>query len=288
MTVNEKAYAKINLYLDIVGRLPGGFHALETVMQTVTLCDSLSLTAEPAPTPSVTLSATGDFYVPAGKENLAVRAALLYMERALCPMKVSISLVKRIPVGGGLAGGSSDAAAVLRALNRINRRRFTTEKLLALAEELGSDVPFCLLGHTCLCRGRGEIMEKLPPPPPFYAVLYTGGEYVSTPASFASLDEAYGGFADGGPHSNLPAFLDAMGSCDLHRLAEKAYNIFEEPVLEKCPKAKAALLSLRQSGALTAMMSGSGSTVFGIFEDGAAAERACASLGEKAVLVTPI
>ncbi len=288
MTVNERAYAKINLYLDIVGRLPHGFHALETVMQTVSLYDSVRVTATPSDVASVTLTASGDFSVPCGKENLACRAAYLFMERGLCPMKVHITLKKRIPVGAGLAGGSSDAAAVLRALNRIRKGLFTTERLLSFCEELGSDVPFCLLGHTRLCRGRGERMEKLPSPPPFFAVLVTGGEYVRTPASFARLDTLYGDFAVEEKHGDLAGFLSALSSGDLAAMAASTYNIFEEPVLSDCPRARGALTALSKGGALCARMSGSGSAVFGIFDSEAAAERAREALGMGACLVQPI
>ncbi len=288
MTVKEKAYAKINLYLDVVGRLPHGFHAIETVMQTVSLYDSVTVTATPSDTPSVTLTASGDFTVPTGKDNLVCRAAYLYMERALCPMRVSVSLVKRIPVGAGLAGGSSDAAAVLRAMNRINDRFFTTERLLSLCEELGSDVPFCLLGHTRLCLGRGEKMEKLSPPPAFFAVLSTNGEYVSTPASFAKLDALYGDFSGGEKHGDLGGFLSSLETGDLLAMAASTYNIFETPVLDACPRAKQAFLCLRESGALAVRMSGSGSAVFGLFDTVGAAERAGAALGAGACIVQPV
>lgn len=288
MTVKEKAYAKINLYLDIVGRLPHGFHAIETVMQTVSLYDGVTVTAIPSDIPSVTLTASGDFAVPTGKENLACRAAYLYMERAHCPMQVHISLVKRIPVGAGLAGGSSDAAAVLRALNRIQNGFFSTEGLLMLCEELGSDVPFCLLGHTSLCRGRGEKMERLSSPPPFFAVLSTNGEYVSTPTSFARMDALYGDFLREEKHGNLQGFLAALSSGDLFALTASTYNIFEDPVLDACPRAKRALLSLTERGALCARMSGSGSAVFGIFDSEEAAKRAKAALGDGADIVQPV
>lgn len=288
MTVKEKAYAKINLYLDIVGRLPHGFHAIETVMQTVSLYDDVTVTATPSQSPSVTLTATGDFFVPTGKENLACRAAYLYMERAERPMRVCIALHKRIPVGAGLAGGSSDAAAVLRALNRIQNGFFAAERLLALCEELGSDVPFCLLGHTCLCRGRGEKMKKLSPPPPFFAVLFTGGEYVSTPASFSKLDTLYKDFSGEEKHGDLSGFLSTLASGDLRAMAEATFNLFEEGVLDACPRAKAAFQCLSENGALAVRMSGSGSAVFGLFDTLAVAERAREALGEGACVVQPV
>ncbi len=288
MTVKEKAYAKINLYLDVVGRLPNGFHAIETVMQTVSLCDEVTVTATPSDTPSVTLTVSGDFSVPTGKENLACRAAYLYMERAACPMRVSVSLVKRIPVGAGLAGGSSDAAAVLRAMNRINNGFFSTEVLLSLCEELGSDVPFCLVGQTRLCCGRGEKMKKLSPPPPFFATLFTGGESVSTPASFSKLDTLYGGFEEEEKHGDLPSFLTALASGDLSAMASSAYNIFENSVLSDCPLAKEALLTLGKNGALVARMSGSGSAVFGIFDTEEGAKNAAKRLGKHACTVQPL
>lgn len=288
MTVKEKAYAKINLYLDVVGRLPNGFHALETVMQAVSLYDELTVTAEPFDTPSVTLTVSGDFSVPAGADNLACRAACLYMERAARPMRVSISLVKRIPVGAGLAGGSSDAAAVLRAMNRLNNDLLSNEELLLLCEALGSDVPFCFVGQTHLCLGRGEKMQKLSPPPPFFAVLFTGGEAVSTPVSFSKLDTLYGGFEAEERHGDLPSFLHALSSGDLLAMASSTYNIFEHSVLSDCPLAKEALLTLRECGALVARMSGSGSAIFAVFATEAKAKRAAKRLGDRACVVRPI
>ncbi len=288
MTVQEKAYAKINLYLDIVGRLPRGFHALETVMQTVSLYDDITVCAEPSEVPTVSLAASGDFSVPDGQDNLACRAAYLYMERAHCPMRVSLSLVKRIPVGAGLAGGSSDAAAVLRAMNRINNGFFSSEELLFLCEELGSDVPFCFVGHTCLCRGRGENMEKLSPPPSFFAVLFTGGEYVSTPAAFSKLDALCGDFSTDEAHGDLSAFLQALSSGELSAVASSTYNIFEQAVLPECPMANAALLALKESGALVARMSGSGSAVFGLFDCEERAKKGAEALGSAARVVRPL
>ena len=266
MRVYERAYAKINLYLDVTGRREDGFHTLRSVMQTVGLYDAVAVEAVPAAAPSVTLSVRGRYRVPVGPTNLASRAASLFMEEGGCPMRVRISLDKHIPVAAGLAGGSADAAAVLRALNRVTGNRMTGARLLELAATLGSDVPFCLLGHTRLCEGRGEIMQVLPPCPTLPIVIAPAPEWVSTPAAFAALDGLYENFTSGGEHGDLPGMIDALCAKNRDDVITKLYNIFEGAVLPTCPGASANREKLLALGARAVLMSGSGPTVFGVFD----------------------
>ena len=272
--VYERAYAKINLYLDVTERGEDGFHTLRSVMQTVGLYDAVSVEAVPASAPSVSLSVKGRYRVPVGEGNLCHRAALAYMEAAASPMRVHIYLDKHIPVAAGLGGGSADAAAVLRALNRITGHRLAAPRLLAVAASLGSDVPFCLLGHTRLCEGRGESMQVLTPCPRIPTVIAPSLERVSTPAAYAALDAAYGGFAAPAEHGDLSAMLASLSERSAPGVASALYNIFESVILPTCPMAAEQRDRLLSLGATGAMMSGSGPTVFAFFPDD---ERAAAA-----------
>ena len=283
MNVYERAYAKINLYLDVTGRTDDGFHALRSVMQTVGLYDAVSVEAVPSAEPSVSISLRGRYRVPVGEGNLCHRAALAYMEVAALPMRVHISLDKHIPVAAGLGGGSADAAAVLRALNRLTRRRLAAERLLAVAASLGSDVPFCLLGHTRLCEGRGERMQVLTPCPMLPTVIVPSPERVSTPAAYAALDHAFGGFADAREHGDLAAMLRALANRDPSAVTRALYNIFEPVVLSGCPQAAEHRERLLALGARAVLMSGSGPTLLGFFDSEEEAAAAASSLGPRAV-----
>ena len=168
-TVSEKAYAKLNISLDVTAKRDDGYHDMLMIMQTVSLCDELTITPEKS---GVVHAVTGLPYVPGDKRNLAVRAALKFLELVGDEGRgMKIAIRKNIPVGAGMAGGSADAAAVLRALNRAYGGPLTPEQLCAAGETVGSDVAFCLRGGTYLASGRGEILTPLPPLPPCRFVI---------------------------------------------------------------------------------------------------------------------
>lgn len=273
-TAKERAYAKLNLFLDVCGKRADGYHEIRSVMHTVSLADLLTVTVAPASRSSVTLRAHGTAYVPTDDGNLACRAANLFLSRLGTPAAVRILLEKRIPVGAGLAGGSSDAAATLRVLNRLFGRPFSASALLSMAAQLGSDVPFCLLGKSALCEGRGEVLTPISISPRAFVVV-TSGEYVSTPAAYTALDRLYSDFDGSVPaegaraYSALTAALAGEGE-----LAAGLYNIFESAVLPQIPRAVAWKARLAALGAQGTLMSGSGSAVFGIFPDISRAEAA--------------
>ena len=283
MKVFERAYAKINLYLDVTGRDGEGYHTLRSVMQTVGLYDAVTVEATPAAEPAVSMTVRGPYRVPVGEGNLAYRAAMLYMREAAAPMRVRIQLDKHIPVAAGLGGGSADAAAVLRAMRRVTGGRLGMSRLLALAATLGSDVPFCLLGHTRLCEGRGERMQVLTPCRTMPLVIAPSPERVSTPAAYAALDGAFGDFATPAEHGDLSTMLHSLAACDAHATASAFYNIFEDVVLPTCPIASENRARLLALGARRALMSGSGPTVFAVFDTEEAAETAARTLGNRAV-----
>ena len=288
MRIYERANAKINLYLDVTGIADNGFHTLRSVMQTVGLYDGITVDTLPAAVPSVSVSVRGRYRVPVGEGNLAYRAAMLYMEAAAVPMRVHIRLEKHIPVAAGLGGGSADAAAVLRAMNRAAGRRLSVPRLLELAAQLGSDVPFCLVGHTRLCEGRGERMQPLAPCPPLPIVILPSPERVSTPAAYGALDAAFGGFTPPSEHADLSAISAALAAGDAAGVCASLYNIFEGVILPTVPIAAENRTRLLSLGARAAMMSGSGPTVFGIFDTAEAAAAAAAALGNTAVATVTV
>lgn len=280
--VKEKAYAKINLHLDVVKKRDDGFHEIKTVMHSVSLYDSITVIVSPSREISINLSVDGAGFLPTDSKNLAYRAAKLFLERLGATASIEIKLVKRIPISAGLAGGSSDAAAALRALNKLYKRPFTTKALMKMGAELGSDVPYCIVGRTALCEGRGERITSLNCSLSLNVVIASAGEHVSTPEAYGDLDNEYNNFIEydislGNKH--LGALMDNLNGNE--RLSGELYNVFEETVFKKCPKSKKLKEEILSLGASVAMMSGSGPSVFGIFETEEEAKLVKAKLIEK-------
>ena len=275
-SVKEKAYAKINLTLDVTSRREDGFHDVLTVMHTLSLCDELTVTVSPSRTPTVSLELSCEHRLPTDDRNIAVKAAKLYQSRAGITDSVAITLAKRIPVAAGLAGGSTDAAATLRALNRIYGKRLSDKMLLSLAAELGSDVPFCLIGGTALCRGRGERIDRLPDLRNLSVVVaIADGEHVSTPDAYTALDKMYSNFDGSIPTVGAERTASLIESIKTGRLdTASLYNVFEDAILPACPGAAAIKEKMLELGATASLMSGSGPSVFGIFDSDDAAKSA--------------
>lgn len=260
-SVQEKAYAKLNISLDVTGRRDDGYHEMLMVMQTVSLCDDVSVTLNG----SGRISAGTNFsFIPGDERNLAVKAALRFLEAVgKNGQGMHIELRKRVPVGAGMAGGSSDAAAVLRALNRLYGEPLRGEELEAVAFGVGSDVPFCVRGGTALARGRGEQLTPLPAMPDCRFVVCKPEFSVSTPELFRKLDQ-----------SNLRCHPDTAGICDalekgdLRQICRRMYNVFED-VDDRRLRTVAEIRSvLLDSGALGAIMTGTGSAVYGVYAPG--------------------
>ena len=276
MTVIEKAYAKINLMLDVVGKRPDGYHDLVTVMQSVSLCDTLTVSRRE----DMALHVRADAGLPTDEENLAVRAIHAYFKESGAPFGVSLVLKKQIPMQAGLGGGSSDAAAMLRALNRLDGDRFSPERLCEIGATIGADVPFCVMGGTRVCRGIGEQMQPIKNRLQAYAVVAMAGEGISTPRAFADLDERYGDFALPAKQAKerLPLLQQALEEGDLPKAAPLLYNRFEELVAAQRPAVGQLLDALRAHGAIAARMSGSGPAVFGLFSQQGEAHAAAEAL----------
>lgn len=271
-------YAKINLHLDVLGIMENGYHAVETVMQTVSLCDDVTLS----------LTEKDGFFlrcniqeIPTDSRNLAIRAAQLFCEATGVSKCLDIEIQKRIPMAAGMAGGSADAAAVLVGMNRLYGELLSTEELCVLGARLGADVPFCIVGGTAYADGKGDVLHPFPSMPDCSLVIACAGEGVSTPWAYGILDEQYDHFTDWTAHGNLDALKCAMQEKNLRGVVKNMYNIFEKPVLARRPVGAQIREILENSGALGAMMSGSGPSVFGIFENEACAQNAMCALLER-------
>ena len=277
--MRERAYAKINLFLDVLRKREDGFHDIKTVMQTVTLYDNVDVFAERADKTEITVNVPGTT-LPCDRGNLAYRAADLYLQAADISANVHISIDKHIPVAAGLAGGSADAAATLRALNAIFSL-LSQEKLLDIALMLGSDVPFCLVGGTRLCEGRGERMSVLRTPAA-HLVIAIGDERISTPAAFARLDERFSSF-DGSVTTGGEDILDKLlAGIDVGEIRyDGLLNVFEIGVDENSKSVSKIKAEMICAGAKAAMMSGSGPSVVGFFVDKASALEAQKKIASK-------
>lgn len=264
------APAKLNLSLDVLGKRPDGFHDLRMVMLSCTLADEVT----------VETAAAGDFgaytnrtYIPTGDKNVAVKAARAYYAALGREGGAHIKITKRIPVCAGLGGGSSDAAAVLRALNELNGGALPEADMYAAAMEAGSDVPYCLMGGTALAEGRGELLRALPALPRTHVVICMPHFSCSTPELFGRIDARRSRC-----HPDTDGILSALERGDVRGVAQRMFNVFEDVLDTRASRAVNAIkLLLLECGALGAAMSGSGSAVFGLFPDEASARSAADS-----------
>lgn len=264
------APAKVNLALDILGTRPDGYHDMRIVMQTISLCDTVTVKETAA---GFELRTGGDF-IPAGKKTLEQRAAEVFFETIGQPMPgLRVTLEKVTPAYAGLGGGSADVAALLRILRDTYAPDMPTEELERIGFAVGSDMPFCIHGGTCLAEGRGEVLTDLPPLPDCWLVLCKPDFGIPTPALFARVD---GGELTCRP--DIDGMMTALQAGDLEGIAKRLGNVFEEVLPEEYQEVFAIKVRLLELGALNAAMSGSGPTVFGIFREKEAAGRAAEAL----------
>ena len=271
MIIEEKAYAKINISLDVTGRRADGYHDMVMIMQTVSLCDELTLSIEDGEGVSARSNLR---FIPGDERNLAVKADMKYLEAVGERDKgVSIDIRKNIPVGAGMGGGSADAAAVLRGMNRAFAGRLREEELISLASDTGSDVAFCLVGGTMLATGRGEKLSPLPPVPPCYIAVCKPNFSISTPELFKKLDSVH---LKG--HPDTAGLISALEKGSLPELCRRMYNVFEDVGDRRMRTVSQIKGQLLDHGALGAVMTGTGSAVFGVFHDRKQAETACGEM----------
>ena len=276
MHCTQKAFAKINLSLDVVGRRADGYHELVSVMQSISLCDTLRF--EKKGGDGMSFSANCD--LPADENNLIFRAAKAYFAAANTRFGLHVMLDKKIPMKAGLGGGSADAAATLRALNELDGNRFSATELCEIGAGVGADVPFCVLGGTRLCRGIGEKMQEIPNALRPFVVIVMGAQGISTPQAFADIDKKCGDFngALAAAEKSHQAIVDCLKSGKIDTVSRVIYNLFEEVILPIRPCVAEIKRALLDAGAYAAQMSGSGPSVFGLFESELPAKKAAARL----------
>jgi len=266
----REAPAKVNLTLDILGRRPDGYHDMRMVMQTISLCDTVSL----AETEGGFCLKGMEGLIPEGKKTLEQRAAEAFFEAAGRPMPgLEVTLEKRTPAYAGLGGGSADVAALLRLLRELYCPELSTEALERIGFQVGSDMPFCVRGGTALAEGRGERLTDLPPLPACWFVLCKPEFGIPTPELFARVD---GGELTRRPDTD--GMLRALEKQDLEGVAARLFNVFEAVLPQQYHEVFAIKAKLLELGAMNVAMSGSGPTVFAIFDRQEKAERAFEAL----------
>lgn len=270
-TICETAYAKVNLTLDVLGKRADGYHDLKSVMQTVSISDDIEIDVGTGKPWTLKCDAEG---IPCDERNLAWKAAKLFCDTlGKDPDGLEIRIVKRIPSQAGMGGGSSDAAAVLRALNDYYGKPLYIMELADLGAGVGSDVPFCVVGGTIMCEGRGEKLRKLPDMPQCIFVACKPEFSISTPVLYRKLDEAAIDI-----HPDNDAMEQALADGDLGRIADLIYNVFDPVVSAEYPVVDAVKEVFTRYGAVGGQMTGSGSVTFAIVPDMKTAEKICEEL----------
>ncbi len=267
-----KALAKINLGLDVLRRREDGYHEVRMIMQTVHIFDQLQLEKKQDTGISVR---TNLYYLPENENNLVYKAAKLLWDEFGLPGGISIQLKKYIPVAAGMAGGSSDAAAVLFGMNRMYDLGLSMEELMQRGVKIGADVPYCIMRGTALAEGIGEVLSPLPPMPPCTILVAKPGIGVSTRFVFENLKAN-----ELESHPDIDGMLDALKNQDLKALAGHMTlgNVLETVTIPAYPVIRKLKDAMIRGGALATLMSGSGPTVFGIFDSRQAAKRAYGAL----------
>ena len=252
-----KAPAKINLSLDVLHKRLDGYHEVEMVMTTIDLADRIEMSLLDKDTIKIN---SQNRFVPDDQRNLAYQAARLLKERFNVKKGVSITIEKTIPVAAGLAGGSSDAAATLRGLNKLWQLGLSIDELATLGSEIGSDVSFCVYGGTALATGRGEVIQQLPAPPTCWVVLAKPFIGVSTAEIYRRLQ------IDGIHHPDTKEMVRAIEEKDFKRVCNHVGNVLEEVTLDLHPEVALIKDQMKRFGADAVLMSGSGPTVFSLVE----------------------
>lgn len=271
--IKLKALGKINLGLDVLGRRPNGYHDVRMVMQTVYLYDQILL--EKTDKEGISLK-TNLFYLPVNENNLAYRAAKMLIDEFAIKEGVHISLEKHIPVAAGMAGGSSNAAAVLYGMNRLFQLGLTDQELMERGVKLGADVPYCIMRGTVLAEGIGEELTPLPAMPKCHVLLAKPPVSVSTQKVYEKLDAQ-----EVTKHPDIDGILLGLQTGDLKKITSSMGNVLENVTITEYPQIERIKDVMKEEGALNAMMSGSGPTVFGIYDDKILARRAAARIREE-------
>lgn len=284
--IQLKALAKINLGLDVLRRREDGYHEVKMIMQTVGLHDDLEI--RKTKTPGIQVK-TNLYYLPTNENNLVYKAAKLLMDEFQIQDGVSIQLKKRIPVAAGMAGGSSDGAAVLWGINQMYGLGLSMQALMERGVRLGADVPYCIQRGTALAEGIGEKLSVLPPMPKCTILIAKPGISVSTKFVYENL---HANDLKPEQHPDVDSMIEAMRQKDLGLLCSRMGNVLETVTIPAYPVINEIKRTMMDNGAIGSMMSGSGPTVFGIFDSPAAAKQAvkavrAAKLAKQIFLTTP-
>ena len=262
-TYEKKAYGKINLYLDVLNKRDDGYHNIRSVMQTVSLYDTITLEVLPSDSTAIEISCSDDG-IKCDKSNLVYKAADAFLKKhgGECGI-YRFHIEKSIPVSAGMAGGSSDAAAALRLMNEAHGNPLTDSELCHIGTKIGADVPFCLTGGTCICEEIGERLTRLPTFSDFYRISAIGHSSVSTPVAFSLLDEKFG--TECTDSADIADMINYIKGKNLDGVCSALYNKFEKVIFDTNPDSKTIKELLLKYGAKGALMSGSGPSVFGFF-----------------------
>lgn len=254
-----KAYGKINLGLDVIRKRPDGYHDLDMVMQMVDVYDDVILTQIEG---TEIVVRTDTAVLSNGTDNLAYMAARMLMDEFGITQGLEITIKKRIPIAGGMAGGSSDCAATLKGVNQMFDLGLSKEELMERGVRLGADVPYCILGGTAIARGIGEILTPLPTPPECHVIIAKPPVSVSTAFVYGNIrpDKIE-------RRPDIEAMVSAIKTQDLYKLAESLYNVMEDITVPQYPIIQEIKTVMLDNGALNSIMSGSGPTVFGLYDD---------------------
>lgn len=273
--VSEKAYAKINLSLDVIRRRPDGYHEVKMIMQTVGICDTITISK--ADDKGISLK-VGAAPLPCDKSNLVYKAAEMVMQQFDIREGVEITLDKNIPIAAGMAGGSSDAAAVFRGMNRLFGLGMSLSEMQKLGVKIGADIPYCVMGGTALSEGIGEILSPLSAPPKVYLLIAKPDIDVSTKFVYENLHANTLSY-----HPDVDGMVQALESGDLKGITDRMGNVLETVTEKAYPVIGEIKKLMKAEGAENALMSGSGPTVFGIYRKKDVAEKACAVLQKQKI-----
>ncbi|MCI6018001.1 MAG: 4-(cytidine 5'-diphospho)-2-C-methyl-D-erythritol kinase [Clostridiales bacterium] len=257
--IQLKAMAKINLGLDVIGKREDGYHELRMVMQMINLYDKISITVSREPGIRLTTNLP---FLPVNENNIVCKAAKLIIDEFHLDKGVDIILEKHIPVAAGMAGGSSDGACVLYGMNKLFGLGLSKKELMTRGVRLGADVPYCILRTTALSEGIGEILTTLPPMPKCHILVAKPGISVSTKAVFGKLN-----VNDIRHHPDIDGIVSAIRENNLYQIAKKMENTLESVTIRDYPVIDTIKQTMAANGALGALMSGSGPTVFGLYDD---------------------
>lgn len=266
-SINLKALAKINIGLDVTGIRPDGYHEVRMIMQTVNLFDKVKITR--TSDGSITMS-TNLRFLPVNDDNLCIKAAKLLLDEFNIKEGVHIDLEKHIPVAAGMAGGSTDAAAVLFGVNKIFNLKLSKKDMMERGVKIGADVPYCVMRGTALAEGIGEVLSPVSPMVKCPVLIAKPGISVSTKQVYNALDDCF----ENVKHPDIDGLIESIKAQDLKGICSRMGNVLEDVTIPLHPIIADIKDHMLENGAVGAMMSGSGPTVFGFFEDNKTAKAA--------------